>query len=117
MPWFAANMYFPVGSIPKYRGIFPCVGTYSRGVSVNWRGSIENTAMLSCPRFDPYSTVPARFTCTSAAVLFPLKSAGSVETVWISFSVPPPAAYSKVVMLDAISLMQYTILPFGWNAR
>src|SRR5207245_1609695 len=51
--WLATTIYEPVGSIAKFRGVFPCVETSSTGVSVPFPASIANTAMLSCPRFEP----------------------------------------------------------------
>ena len=50
--WFAANNQEPVGSTAKLRGVFPFVETTSTLVSVPFIGSIEKTAMLSCPRFE-----------------------------------------------------------------
>ena len=50
--WFATNSHDPVGSRAKLRGRFPLVGTNLNQFQCARSESMENTAMLSSPRFD-----------------------------------------------------------------
>ena len=51
--WFSASRYAPVGSIAKFRGVLPPVGSWPSEVRRPVSGSMLNMAMLSCPRFEP----------------------------------------------------------------
>ena len=51
--WFATSRKRPAGSSVKLRGQLPCVETCWTSVSLPVRGSMSNTTMLSCPRFEP----------------------------------------------------------------
>ena len=44
--------YWPVGSISKWRGVLPPLGTHLTGVNRPLPGSIVNCAMLSSPRLE-----------------------------------------------------------------
>src|SRR5688572_7283091 len=50
--WFPAINQRPLGSMAKLRGVWPRVGSYSTSVSAPSKPTL-NTAMLSCPRFEP----------------------------------------------------------------
>src|ERR1035441_9690372 len=67
--WLAAIKKWPVGSRAKLRGVFPWVESYSMGVRVPLAGLTAKTAMLSCPRFEPYRYLPLGYISTSAQVL------------------------------------------------
>src|SRR5688572_11331113 len=86
--WLAAKRNFPDGSIAKFRGVFPPLGTCSIGSSRPDATSNLKEAMLSCPRLEAYTNLPSGCTCISAQVLSPEKPAGTVETVCTSRSVP-----------------------------
>ena len=88
--WFAANNQEPVGSTAKLRGVFPSVETTSTLVRVPFIGSIEKTAMLSCPRFEAYRKLPEGCSAISDAKLGSENRSGSVEIV-LSSRKPPVA--------------------------
>ena len=51
--WCAQRSHRPVGSIPKFRGVFPPHGAWPAGVSFPVAPSTAKIARLSCPRFEP----------------------------------------------------------------
>ncbi len=69
--------------------------------------------MLSSPRFDPKSHRPDGCTCTSAAVLVPVKVAGIVETVWTIDSVPCAGSSDSALMVLPVSSTRYAIAALG----
>ena len=58
----------PEGSMPKPRGVEPPVATVSTNVNRPLDWSMVNTAMLSCPRLEPYRNFPDGCTSTSAVL-------------------------------------------------
>jgi len=70
------------------RGISPCVGVQPIGLSLPLVWSIRNPTMLLCPRFEPYTQLPLRWTMISAVALVPVKSGGSVDMVCSHRNVP-----------------------------
>ena len=92
LSWFAASRRSPLGSIPKFRGVWPWVGVWPVGVSRPVCWSTENRAMLSCPRLEPYTNLPSADTWISEQVVEPSYPSGSVDTVWMGLSVPRSAS-------------------------
>ena len=94
-----------MGSIEKFRGVRPWVGSWP--IAVRWpeAASTEKMAMLSWPRLEPYTNLPDGWTTISAVVFSPLKPLGSVEIVWTVEREPFSASYQKAVIVLAISLM------------
>src|SRR5712691_4070076 len=86
--WFAAYRWLPDGSRPKKRGVLPCVGSQPMVVSTPVDLSMAKIAMLSCPRFDPYTNRPDGATAISDVVLLPGKLGGSVVMTWSGCSSP-----------------------------
>ena len=106
--WLAENNHLPVGSIAKLRGVLPPLGTHSGDFKVPLSGSMLNTAMLSCPRFETYRNLPFASITISAAVFLPAKSFGRVGIVCILSRVPGPGLYAKTVTVDTSSFTTYT---------
>ena len=79
-------------------------------------GSTAKIAMLSWPRFEPYTNFPSGRTAISAVSVGSVKPAGTVESVCCSASAPVRASYENAVTVDCISLMTYMWRPSGWNA-
>ena len=74
----------------KLRGQCPPVWMCCTGRSPS--EAISNTAMLSCPRFDPYRNRPFGCTCRSAESFRSTKSSGNVVIVCVSVSLPCAAS-------------------------
>ena len=58
----ATRRKLPLGSMQKFLGHFPPLGSWPAGVSLPVFASMAKIAMLSCPRLDPYRNFPDRWT-------------------------------------------------------
>jgi hypothetical protein len=107
----AAISQRPVGSSAKFRGVCPRVGWYSTSVSAPPAPTVK-TAMLSCPRLDPYTNRPLG--CTAISAVEPVvTSAGLVETLPDAVSLPDSWSHENVVMVAACSVIANSHVPFG----
>ena len=113
----ATSSHRPEGSRLKLRGQSPSVGTTWSSARAPVDSATMNTAMLLWPRFDTYNHFPDGCTSISAVVLSPVKYAGSVETVWISFKTPEPDAYANAVTVELVRESGYTHACSGVAAR
>jgi hypothetical protein len=75
------------------RGVLPWVGSQPTGWSVPVDSSTRKIAMLSWPRFEPYTKRPEGAIAISDVVLLPVKSGGSVVMTWSGLR--PPRSASK----------------------
>ena len=80
---FAASKNAPVGSITKFRGVFPLLATSPANFSVPLAASMVKIVMLlAVPRLEAYKNFPEGCTVISAASFTPVYSLGTVAIVW-----------------------------------